>query len=111
MAPFDIERDRYEARLKYQRDLACYIADAREEGFKQGFEEGLKKVREERRQEGHILQARMVILRVLKKRFGEPPHHIVSELNAITSLDRLNELVDRALDCPTWDDLLSDRSA
>ena len=103
MAPFDIERDRYEARLKYQRDRSCYLADAREEGR----EEGLKLGREEARQEGRA----WVILRIGTKRFGEPPANVVSELNAITSRDRLDELVDRMLDCSTWDALLEHRSA
>ncbi len=102
MAPFDIERDRYEARLKYQRDLSCYLRDAREEGREQG--------RQEQVMIGRVSQALMIILRVATKRLGEPPADVVAELNAITSMDRLDELTDRVLDCSTWDALLGNRS-
>ena len=103
MAPFDIERYRYEARLNYQRDLSCYLRDAREAGY----ELGLKLGREQARQEGRA----QVILRIGTKRFGEPPTNVVSELNSITSLDRLVELAIHISDCSTWDELLEHRSA
>ncbi len=89
------EREQYEARLKFQRDQSCYLKTAREEGL----------------EEGSTRQARVSILRIGTRRLGTPPSNIVSDLNDIESLDRLNELVDRVLDCPTWDDLLRDRSA
>ena len=88
------EREQYEARLKFQRDQSCYLADAREEG------ETI----------GRVSQTRMLILRIGTKRLGEPPTDVHSELNAISSLDRLNELADRILDCSTWDALLGNRS-
>jgi predicted transposase/invertase (TIGR01784 family) len=38
----DLERQRYEARLKEQRDRSSFLKYAREEGFEQGRQEGLK---------------------------------------------------------------------
>ena len=86
------ERDQYEARLKYQRDESCRLSTALEKG----------------RDEGQIEHARASILRIGTKRLGAPPMEVVSQLNAITALDRLDALIDRALDCATWDKLLTD---
>ena len=38
----DLERERYEARLKFQRDMSTALREAREEGLEQGLERGLK---------------------------------------------------------------------
>jgi len=36
----ELERERYQARLKFQRDQYSYLKDAREEGLEQGREQG-----------------------------------------------------------------------
>jgi hypothetical protein len=38
----DLERERYAARLKFQRDMSTALREAREEGLEQGLERGLK---------------------------------------------------------------------
>lgn len=85
------ERMQYEARLNFQRDQSCYLSTAREEG----------------REEGELIGLRKSILRIGQKRLGEPPTELPATLDAITDLDRLNELQDRILDCPAWQDLLA----
>jgi predicted transposase/invertase (TIGR01784 family) len=42
IAQSDLERERYEARLKLQRDISSALAEAREEGIEQGIEQGRK---------------------------------------------------------------------
>jgi predicted transposase/invertase (TIGR01784 family) len=39
----DVERERYRARLKWERDQTAFINEAREQGEKKGFEQGEKK--------------------------------------------------------------------
>jgi hypothetical protein len=43
MTPSELERDRYESRLKAQRDMDAALDDARNEGWKRGYERGFKK--------------------------------------------------------------------
>ena len=78
-----LERDQYEARLRFQRDehsrLVTMLAKER----------------------------RSVILRIGTKRLGTPPAEVVAQLNSESNLDRLSDLQDRVLDCATWDSLLN----
>lgn len=102
-----LERDQYEARLKYQRDQSCFIATAREEGWKQGVEEGIERGVEQGVEQGRAEQTRVLILRIGTQRLGQPPAAIVEQLQAMQSLDRLTAMADHILDCPTWDALLA----
>jgi flagellar biosynthesis/type III secretory pathway protein FliH len=45
ISPSDQERERQEARLKFQRDWSSSMAAARKEGFEQGFQQGLERAR------------------------------------------------------------------
>jgi predicted transposase/invertase (TIGR01784 family) len=92
------ERDQYEARLKYQRDQTCQIETAREEALATGEVIGIAK--------GRIEQLRDSILHIGVKRLGPVPAEIVDGLNAITTLARLDDLLDQVLDCASWDTLL-----
>ena len=90
-----VEREQYEARLKYQRDQSCYIATAREEGR----EEGVKQGRED--------QSRDLIVRIGTKRLGPPSEAIAAKLQTFKNLDQLNSLADHVLDCPDWEGLVA----
>ncbi len=81
-----LERDQYEARLRFQRDEHSRLVTA------------LCKDR------------RNLIVRIGTKRLGTPPADALSQLNGINDLDRLSELLDRVLDCTTWESLLSGSS-
>jgi predicted transposase/invertase (TIGR01784 family) len=48
----DQDRERYEARLKWQRDVYTALAEARDEGLERGRAEGQQEARAEGRQEG-----------------------------------------------------------
>jgi hypothetical protein len=47
-----------------------------------------------------------VLLRQGRKKFGPPSEAVVSQLNAIEEIDRLNDLIERILDAKSWDELL-----
>ena len=81
-----LERDQYEARQRNLRDDASRLANAEEKG--------------------QVKATRAVILQIGTKRIGTPPTEVVAQLNGIDDLDRLVQLADRILDCPTWDTLL-----
>ena len=62
--------------------------------------------REARRAEGLIEEGRKILLGLGRKKLGEPDERVLSTIAAIGELDRLNLLIDRILDAPTWADLL-----
>jgi Domain of unknown function (DUF4351) len=57
--------------------------------------------------EGRIEGVREIVLRQGRKKFGPPGQKIEAEINALSNLERLYELVDRILDVSSWDDLLA----
>ncbi len=57
--------------------------------------------------EGAVAEARKNLLCLGRKRFGSPPPAVVSTLEAIMDLDRLESLIERVLDVTTWDALLA----
>ena len=74
-----------------------------EEGRQQGLQEGL----EQRLKEGEVLEARRIILRLGRKRFGEAGDAVVSRLDAISNVGKLEQLVERLFDISSWDELFS----
>lgn len=89
-----LERHQYEARLRFLRDQATSLAFAEEKG------------REEGREEGREDEARRMVIRIGTTRLGPPPGEIIARLNLIKSLERIESLGDRILDCPNWNSLL-----
>jgi hypothetical protein len=60
----------------------------------------------EGRAEGAVEEARNALLRVGRKKLGEPNERVLSLLAALGDLDRLNLLLDALLEAARWDDLL-----
>lgn len=80
-------------------DLIRQFPEAREFGaFRVFLEEG--------RAEGRAEQARALLLRQGRKKFGDPTAEQEVAVNAVADLARLEALSDRLLDVTTWDDLL-----
>jgi Domain of unknown function (DUF4351) len=50
-------------------------------------------------------EARLAILRLGRKKFGEPDRRVRTTIDAIDDVDQLNSLLDRILDVSSWDDL------
>lgn len=58
--------------------------------------------------EGRAEEARAMLLRQGRKRFGPPDAHVLAMLDGINNRERLEELGERLLDVSTWDELLAD---
>jgi hypothetical protein len=61
---------------------------------------------DEGRVEGMIEGARQTLLRQGRRRFGEPTAATAERIQSETSLDRLNDLLDRILAVESWDELV-----
>jgi predicted transposase YdaD len=59
------------------------------------------------RVQGLIEEARANLLRLGRRKLGQPAEHVEAELAAIGDLVRLHDLIDRILDATSWDELLS----
>ena len=67
----------------------------------------LEEGRVEGRIEGEIQGEKDALLRIGTKRFGEPTLQTRQFLAAITSKERIEQLIDRAIEVESWDELLS----
>jgi predicted transposase YdaD len=65
-------------------------------------EEGLVKGREE----GRIEEARKLLRRLGERRLGPMTPEIRVRIEAISDVDRLDELIDRVLEVSSWEELL-----
>jgi predicted transposase YdaD len=59
------------------------------------------------RVEGRIEEARLAILRVGRKRLGQPDEGVQKMIDAIDDVDRLNSLLERTLDVSSWSELMT----
>jgi predicted transposase YdaD len=73
------------------------IAKGRAEGRAEGEAKG--------RAEGAIEEARNALLRLGRKKLGEPDARVLCLLSELADLDRLNLLLESVLDAERWDDL------
>jgi predicted transposase YdaD len=76
------------------------LREGREEGLKEGIEEGLRL--------GQLGEARRLILRLGRVRFGPPAEATRQTIETLTDLDRLEQLSERLLDVSSWDELLAE---
>jgi predicted transposase YdaD len=63
--------------------------------------------RAEGRAEGQAVEARKILLRQGTKRFGSPDARTQSAIEAISDVERLEQLTERLLDVSSWDELLA----
>ena len=82
-------------------------------GEAKGRAEGEAKGRAEGEAKGAVEDARTILLRQGRKKFGPPGERAEAMIVAIADRDRLHDLIERLLDVDTWDELLgpSGRSA
>src|SRR5271157_140006 len=66
-----------------------------------------QKILREGRAEGRAEEAKRILKRQGSKRFGKPDAHIEAAIDAITDLDRLEQLSDRVLEVTGWEELLA----
>jgi predicted transposase YdaD len=77
--------------------------------------EGVRKMKEsttyqailrEGKAEGRLEEAKRILLRQGRKRFGQPKAAVKSKIDAIADLAQLERLSDRVLDATSWDELI-----
>jgi predicted transposase YdaD len=56
--------------------------------------------------DGRVEEARLAILRVGRKRLGQPDEGVQKMIDAIDDVDRLNSLLERTLDVSSWSELM-----
>lgn len=95
--------------LRYKADvikkLMQGVIQMKESSFYQMI---LDEGREEGSIKGEANEARKVILRIGRKRFGEPNAATSSQIEDIESLEKLEMLIDRLLEVESWGELLPD---
>ncbi len=101
MTQSEIERERYESRLKAIRDQQFYVESAREEGL----EEGLEKGREKGREEGRQLELVNSLETGLELKFGEPGKELFTRIREITDVAKLRTIQQRLLIAQTIDEV------
>ncbi len=79
------------------------IDELREEGIAIGLEKGLEKGMEKGMEKGQAKEARRAVLRILRKRFGGVPEEVRDGVERLESIERLESLLERAIDCPSLD--------
>ncbi len=67
-----------------------------------------KEILDEGRVEGELREARRILLRQGLRRLGVASLTVVARIDAISSLETIEGLLDRIFDVETWDDLLCD---
>ena len=77
------DRERFDVRYFQQHDIAARM--------KSGFEKGRRDL------------LPRTLLKWGTKQFGDPSAAMLARFNSITDLDRLDELIDRILDCDSWE--------
>jgi len=97
--------------LRYPREFAAQLLKgvrAMKESvtYQAILEEGEAKGREEGRVEGRVEGERNLLLRLGGKRFGPPDVRTVAAIQAITSLEHLEQLGERMLEVESWAELL-----
>ena len=61
---------------------------------------------EEGEEKGALAEARKIVLRLGRNRFGPPDARVTAAVEAIADVERLEELGERLLSAASWDELL-----
>jgi Smoothelin cytoskeleton protein len=59
-------------------------------------------------EEGRVLEAKLILLRQGRKRFGPPPRALERKLEAIEDLQMLDKMLDRLLVASSWHEFFGD---
>jgi hypothetical protein len=86
----------------FERELARIAPDVKDDTTMEVISRWRREGREEGRSEGE----RIALFRMGSRRFGEPDTHTRESIEAISSTDKLNSLIDRLLEANSWEDLM-----
>jgi predicted transposase YdaD len=87
--------------VRKMRDSTTYqmiLDEGRAEGLTKGRAEGLSM--------GRLEEARQLLLRLGRKRLGQPDAEVEASVQAISELERLESLIERVIEVASWRDLL-----
>jgi predicted transposase YdaD len=97
--------------MKDSVTIHAIVAHGRNEGRKvgraEGRKEGRKEGREEGREEDKLQEARELLFRLGRTRFGRPSDSNIKTIERITDRVRLEELFLRLNDAKSWRELLA----
>ena len=96
-------RKQVQSMIEGVRDMILSIHGMKESWV---YQDILAEGKAEGKAEGAVEEARNALLRLGRKKLGEPDERVLSLLAALGDLDRLNLLLDALLEAACWDDLL-----
>ncbi|MDQ2731072.1 MAG: DUF4351 domain-containing protein, partial [Armatimonadota bacterium] len=70
-------------------------------------DEGWKKGQQEGQQEGAAREARRILLRLGSRQYGPPDEKVQSAIESMTSVEQMEELMERLRDVNDWNALLA----
>jgi predicted transposase YdaD len=94
----------YKAAVKEGKEQG--LQEGKEQGLQEGKEQGLQEGKQQGLQEGHEKASRALLLRLGRKRLGEPSAEMLSTIEGITQAEVLDQLAERVLDIESWSELL-----
>ncbi|MGO9597036.1 MAG: Rpn family recombination-promoting nuclease/putative transposase [Isosphaeraceae bacterium] len=97
--------------LKYPENLIARVLEGVQNmtesvTYQKILREGLAKGLAEGRTQGRAEEARRILKRQASRRFGKSSPELDAAIDAITDLERLEQLADRVLDVSSWQELL-----
>lgn len=81
-----------------------------EKGMEKGMEVGLAQGRAEGLRTGSVGEAKSLLLRIGRRRFGAPPAAILAALDAVNDLPRIETMAERVIDASDWNEILEIRT-
>ena len=96
-----IEQDGYENSLKYYRDMNNVVDTSRQEGVKQGIQEGI-----ELAELRFLDRQRTSLLRLLPRKIGDLPNDLIAQINTL-SLEQIEILNEVSWDFTELNDLVT----
>lgn len=93
--------------LKYPSEFAAQLLRGIEKMRESTtYQSILAEGRSEGRSEGRAAEARGILLRLAEKRFGAPSVAVSAAIQAISPVERLEQMIERVLEVESWDELL-----
>ena len=88
--------------------VRIWLDKGRDEGKKEGMLKGKLEGMLEGKLEGKLEEARAIILRLGRRRFGEPDSSLLSKLESIEAIERLEEITDRLITAVSWNEAIGE---
>lgn len=97
----ELERERYLARIKLQRDERTRLNEARRQGMERGVQQGI----EQGIEQGVLTSRRETLVRLLRRRFGDLPAAVERTIHETTDRQQLDQWLDLLVSAENLDDV------